>query len=97
MRQEIPDLMADMHMWRTKRELPAKGQEEMTRIACTALTGRIMAGRVSKDGLRFTGTPKDVTSDVLKAIIDKLKHHGGSFEITCEGTVVARLILEETP
>ncbi|WP_313461530.1 hypothetical protein [Pseudomonas nitroreducens] len=67
----------------------------MTRIACTALTGRIMAGRVSKNGLNFTGTPKDVTSDVLKAVIDKLKHHGGSFDITCDGAVVATLRLEE--
>ena len=67
----------------------------MTRIACTALTGRIMAGRVSKNGLNFTGTPKDVTSDVLKAVIDKLKHHGGSFDITCDGVVVATLRLEE--
>lgn len=67
----------------------------MTRIACTALTGRIMAGRVSKDGLSFTGTPKDVTSDVLKAVIDKLKHHGGRFDITSNGEVVATIRLEE--
>ncbi|NMZ73831.1 hypothetical protein HBO32_12020 [Pseudomonas nitroreducens] len=67
----------------------------MTRIACTALAGRIMAGRVNKAGDSFTGTPKDVTSDVLKAVIDKLKHHGGQFDITCNGAVVATLRLEE--
>ncbi|ANI14437.1 hypothetical protein A9C11_23240 [Pseudomonas citronellolis] len=67
----------------------------MIRIACTALTGRIMSGRVNKAGDSFTGTPKDVTSDVLKAVIDKLKHHGGSFDITCDGAVVATLRLEE--
>lgn len=67
----------------------------MTRIACTGIGGRIMAGRVSKDGRAFTGTPKDVTSDVLKAVIDKLKHHGGQFDITCDGAVVATLRLEE--
>lgn len=67
----------------------------MNRIACTGIGGRIMAGRVSKDGMAFTGTPKDVTSDVLKAVIDKLKHHGGSFETTCNGAVVATLRLEE--
>ncbi len=67
----------------------------MTRIACTGIGGRIMAGRVSKDGMSFTGTPKDVTSDVLKAVIDKLKHHGGQFDITCNGAVVATLRLEE--
>lgn len=67
----------------------------MNRIACTALTGRIMSGRVNKAGDSFTGTPKDVTSDVLKAVIDKLKNHGGSLDITCDGAVVATLRLEE--
>ncbi|WP_275628969.1 hypothetical protein [Pseudomonas sp. 273] len=67
----------------------------MIRIACTAIAGRIMAGRVNRAGDSFTGTPKDVTSDVLKAVIDKLKHHGGSFDITCDGAVVATLRLEE--
>lgn len=40
------------------------------RIACTALAKRIVVGTVSKDGLSFTGEPKDVTSDCLKAVID---------------------------
>lgn len=44
----------------------------MTRIACTEIGGRIMAGRANKAGDSFTGTPKDVTSDVLKTVIDKL-------------------------
>ena len=43
-----------------------------TRIACTALTGRIVSGRVNKEGNAFTGQKKDVTSDVLKAVIDKV-------------------------
>jgi hypothetical protein len=51
------------------------------RIACGALTGRIHLGRVSKDGLSFVGEKKDVTSDVLKAIIDKAEYHGGSFDV----------------
>ena len=52
-----------------------------SRIACTALTGRIQMGRVSKAGDAFVGEKKDVTSDVLKAVIDKADFHGGSFEI----------------
>jgi hypothetical protein len=42
----------------------------MIRIACTALAKRIMAGRVSKNGVEFIGTPHDVTSDALKAVIE---------------------------
>lgn len=51
------------------------------RIACTALTGRIVMGRTTRDGLSFSGQKKDVTSDVLKAVIDKAEYHGGTFEI----------------
>ncbi|QRF55786.1 hypothetical protein [Variovorax paradoxus] len=51
------------------------------RIACTALTGRIVSGRVSKDGSNFVGVKADVTSDVLKAVIDKAEYHGGSFAV----------------
>ena len=67
----------------------------MTRIACTGIGGRIMSGRVNKAGDAFVGTPKDVTSDVLKAIIEKLEYHGGQFEITCDGAVVATLRLDK--
>lgn len=41
------------------------------RIACTAF-GTIKAGRPSKDGLSFVGNPVDVTSDCLKAVIEKV-------------------------
>lgn len=51
------------------------------RIACSPLTGRIHSGRVSKDGTHFVGEKRDVTSDVLKAVIDKSNFHGGTFEI----------------
>jgi hypothetical protein len=51
------------------------------RIACSPLTGRIHMGRVTKDGTAFTGEKKDVTSDVLRAVIEKADFHGGSFEI----------------
>lgn len=52
-----------------------------TRIACTALTGRIVQGRLNAAGNAFTGVKKDITSDVLKAVIDKAAFHGGEFEI----------------
>ena len=64
-----------------------------TRIACAGISGRILQGRVSADRLSFTGQTKDVTSDVLAAVIDKLKHHGGSFTINCDGKPIATLTL----
>ena len=51
------------------------------RIATAALTGRIYMGRTNKAGNAFAGQKKDVTSDVLKAVIDKAAFHGGTFEI----------------
>lgn len=44
----------------------------MIRIACTALGKRILAGKVSKDGRDFVGEPQDVTSDCIKAVIEKV-------------------------
>lgn len=32
---------------------------------------------------------------ISKAVINKLKHHGGQLNITCDGVVVATLRLEE--
>jgi hypothetical protein len=52
-----------------------------TRIACSPLTGRIHTGRVNKGGTAFVGEKRDVTSDVLCAVIEKAEFHGGSFEI----------------
>lgn len=52
-----------------------------THIACSPLTGRIHQGRVNKAGNAFVGEKKDITSDVLEAIIDKAEFHGGSFEV----------------
>jgi len=52
-----------------------------TRIACSPLTGRILQGRVNKAGYAFIGEKRDVTSDVLRAVIEKADFHGGTFEI----------------
>ena len=42
-------------------------------VACAALSNRIYAGRVNKAGNAFLDGKQDVTSDVLKAVIDKVK------------------------
>ena len=52
-----------------------------TRIAVSPLTGRVHQGRVNKAGNAFVGEKKDVTSDVLLAVIEKAQFHGGHFEI----------------
>ena len=56
-----------------------------THIATSPLTGRIHRGRVNKDGTAFVGEKRDVTSSVLKAVIDKAEFHGGSFDIEGDG------------
>ncbi len=68
-------------------------------IATSPLTGRIFSGRVNKNFTAFIGEKKDVTSEVLKAIIDKAEYHGGEFDIEGDGqkwtvTVVAHGIKE---
>lgn len=40
------------------------------RIATAALSGRIFAGRPTKDGMAFKEPRYDVTSDALKAVVD---------------------------
>ena len=42
------------------------------RVACTAISKRINAGRVNKAGDSFIGVPVDVTSDCMKAVIEKV-------------------------
>ncbi|HEX3163094.1 MAG TPA: hypothetical protein VHQ92_11005 [Pseudolabrys sp.] len=51
------------------------------RIATSPLTGRIQAGRVNKAGTAFVGDKRDITSDVLRAVIEKAEFHGGQFDI----------------
>jgi len=40
----------------------------MTRVACSGVIKRILAGTPNKDGWSFRGGGQDVTSDVLKAV-----------------------------
>lgn len=68
-------------------------------IAVSPLSGRIYSGRVNKEGTAFVGEKKDVTSEVLNALLDKAAYHGGSFEIEGGGqawtvTVASRGIKE---
>ena len=52
-----------------------------THIGTSPLTGRIGMGRVNKSGNAFVGEKTDVTSQVLQAVIEKAKFHGGQFDI----------------
>lgn len=51
------------------------------RVATAALSGRIFAGRLTKDGTGFKEPRYDVTSDVLVAVKDKI---GIGHEVTVE-------------
>jgi hypothetical protein len=51
------------------------------RVAAAALSGRIFAGRPTKDGMAFKEPRYDVTSDCLVAIKDKI---GIGYEVTVE-------------
>lgn len=51
------------------------------RIGVSPLTGRVLMGRVNKAGNAFVGEKRDITSDFLRAIIEKSEFHGGAFDI----------------
>lgn len=57
------------------------------RVATAALSGRIFAGRPTKDGHGFKEPRYDVTSDVLVAIRDKVGI-GNEIEVGLPGTGV---------
>ena len=68
-------------------------------IATSPLTGRIFSGRLNKNRTAFVGTKKDVTGEVLKAIIDKAEFHGGQFDIEGDGKkwiLIVRALKDET-
>lgn len=50
-------------------------------IACSPLTGHIFMGRINAKQGSFVGEKRDVTSEVLGALIEKAEFHGGSFDI----------------
>ncbi len=52
------------------------------RLGVTAINGRVIAGYENAKGSEITeGSRQDVTSDFMKALIDKAEHHNGKFEI----------------
>ena len=57
------------------------GAAMSARIGVSPLTGRVFRGRVNKAGNAFVGEKQDITSDVLRAVVEKAEFHGGSFEI----------------
>lgn len=67
-----------------------------TKIATSPLTGRIFQGRINKDRTAFVGEKKDVTSDVLGAIIEKADFHGGTFDIVTTNKKWVVTVTEET-
>lgn len=67
------------------------------RIAASPLTGRIHAGRVNRQGTAFVGEKKDVTSDVLRAVVEKAEYHGGPFEIEGGGRKWTVTVTEAAP
>lgn len=62
------------------------------RVATAVLSQRIYAGRLTKDGSGFKEPRYDVTSDVLKAIKDKI---GIGCEVTveCDGVPQYRIAI----
>ena len=62
------------------------------RVATATISGRIFAGRPTKDGLGFKEPRHDVTSDVLVAIKDKI---GIGHEVTveCDGIPQYRIAI----
>ena len=62
------------------------------RVATAALSGRIFAGRPTKDGAGFKEPRYDVTSDVLVAVRNKIGI-GNQVNVECNGIVEFRIAI----
>lgn len=62
------------------------------RVATAALSGRIFAGRPTKDGTGFKEPRYDVTSDVLVAVKDKIGI-GHQVNVERDGVVEFRIAI----
>jgi hypothetical protein len=64
------------------------------RIAHSALSGRVYAGRLNANGNTWKPGKTDVTSDFLCCVLDMLKANNGAITIesTDGGSAVVRLI-----
>jgi hypothetical protein len=67
-----------------------------TLIATSPLSGRIFQGKLNKAGNAWTDGKKDVTSQVLEAVIGKAEFHGGEFEIEGGGRKWTVTVKENT-
>jgi hypothetical protein len=62
------------------------------RVATAVLSERIFAGRLTKDGRGFKEPRYDVTSDVLKAVKDKIGI-GNEVTVECNGVPEYRIAI----
>ena len=62
------------------------------RVAAAVLSGRIFAGRPTKDGKGFKEPRYDVTSDVLVAVKDKIGI-GNQVDVECNGVPEFRIAI----
>jgi hypothetical protein len=53
----------------------------MTHIGVSPLTGDVFQGKLNKAGNAFIDGKKNITSQFLRAIIEKSEFHGGEFDI----------------
>jgi len=92
-------LRNDEQLEAAERRHPAAGGRGMNtrRIATSPLTGRIYCGRLNKAGTAFLDGKEDATSDVLAAIIDKAKYHGGSFDVEGGGMKFVVTVTQQDP
>lgn len=64
------------------------------RVACALVSGRIYAGRVKASGIEWREPKEDVTSDVLKAVIEYTEP-GHYIDVEVDGTPKYRISIEE--
>lgn len=65
------------------------------RVACTIM-GRIVAGHPNKENTGFKGEPVDVTSDCVKAIVEKIGI-GKTLPIVVDGVPKYEIEIREIP
>lgn len=69
-----------------QQHLRVQAMKKRIRLAVTALTGTVIAGNEDAAGTNLTEfSRQDVTSDFMKALIDKADYHGGQFDIVSGG------------
>jgi len=66
---------------------------EDIRLGVSPMSETVYAGKISPDGSRFIGEKKDVTSDFIKAIIDKFGN--STAVIGAKGFKQYRITVEE--